>query len=198
MTIDRFRRVSSTIFAAALGVLALRGTCEADVNRTPMAVPVLGSEGTASVYPSTLTVRAIRAPAETDYVGVALYGVTHPCPQELAVLLVHNDVEKYLLMANAGGCQPLQGTSLWISASSGGAPLPRTPTSSTPHGAVLTMQPSAYDPPPVFPAPAPAGPYAPLPERLSVNGTWSLYVWDTGGSGRGVIAGGWSLGYPRS
>ncbi len=108
ITIDRFRRVSSTIFAAALGVLALRGTCEADVNRTPMAVPVLGSEGTASVYPSTLTVAAIRAPAETDYVGVALYGVTHPCPQELAVLLVHNDAEKYLLMANAGGCQPLQ------------------------------------------------------------------------------------------
>ena len=50
---------------------------------------------------------------------------------------------------------------------------------------------------PVFPAPAPAGPYftGRPPDTVNVNGTWDLYIVDTSNNNRGVVAAGWSLNY---
>src|SRR5262249_49857193 len=50
---------------------------------------------------------------------------------------------------------------------------------------------------PVFPDPAPVGPYAPVAfssfNGLDANGTWSLYIFDDTPGATGLIAEGWSL-----
>jgi subtilisin-like proprotein convertase family protein len=181
--------------------LALGASCvplhhaRADTNATSIAVPLIGTQGTAAPYPSRQVVTARPGPATLATVRLALHGVTHPCPEDLAILLVRNGTEKYLLMSNAGGCRPLQGTR--ITFSPGGTVLADTQPPTPAHGALLEIGPSNYGTPPVFPAPAPPGPYTPgMPPNPSlVEGTWDLYVMDTGSTGRGVISGGWSLFY---
>jgi hypothetical protein len=169
----------------------------ADTNPTPIAVPLLelGVTGPqpGSPYPSMIDVVARGGPAQTSDVIVTLHKVTHPCPEDLAVLLVHGSA-RHLLMANAGSCRPLQGTDIVIM---GGQPaLPDTDPLTSPHGATLTIGPSVYGPAPAFPEPAPASPYVNgLPPFSVVQGLWELYVLDTRATQRGVIAGGWSLTY---
>src|SRR5690349_15338675 len=99
----------SLLTAAALQAAA--GTSAAEVNRTPIAIPLIGTEITASPYPSSITVNPVEGPAQIGQISVTLHGVTHPCPSEIAVLLVHGD-DKWLLMNNAGGCRPMQGTTI--------------------------------------------------------------------------------------
>jgi subtilisin-like proprotein convertase family protein len=126
-----------------------------------------------------------------------LHGVTHPCPEDLAVLVVHNGTDKYLLMSNAGGCRALEGTDMSFSAGAGVVPIPDTQGPTPAYGSHLFLSPSTYGPQPVFPAPAPAGPYTagmPTPTTV-VSGTWDLYVLDTRGSNRGAVTGGWSVLY---
>src|SRR5205823_6355568 len=59
------------------------------------------------------------------------------------------------------------------------------------------LRPTAYPPEPVFPSPAPRGPYAAPAlstfNGLSANGTWSLYIYDEYPGDGGSIVGGWSL-----
>ena len=121
--------------------------------------------------------------------------MTHPCPEDLAILLVHNNTDKFLLLSNAGGCRPFQGTNVAISVF--GAAFPDTQVPTPPYGKTLTLAPSNYGPAPVFPAPAPPGPYVLglPPITTNINGTWDLYVFDTTADNRGVISGGWSLEY---
>jgi subtilisin-like proprotein convertase family protein len=119
--------------------------------------------------------------------------VTHPCPQDLAVLLVHNNVQKYLLMSNSGGCKPLQGTDMIIQ---NGAPaLLDSDPDTTPYAQSMLMGLSNHGAQPVFPAPAPAGPYLTSLPSVFIAGTWDLYVMDTRAGNRGVIAAGWSIRY---
>src|SRR5262245_18686751 len=82
----------------------------ADHNPTPIAMPLIGTQGAAAPYPSRINVASRFGPAYTSFVAVVLIAVTHPCPEDLAVLLVHNHTQKYLLMSNAGSCKPLEGT----------------------------------------------------------------------------------------
>ena len=168
----------------------------ADVLPTSIAVPLIGTQGPAGAYPSRQVVTARGGAGQTGQVVVRLLGVTHPCPEDLAILLVRNSTEKFLLLSNAGGCRPLQGTNIAINAL--GAALPDTQAPTPPFGATLTIAPSNYGPAPVFPAPAPTGPYllGLPPATTNINGTWDLYVLDTTSSNRGVISGGWSLEYP--
>ena len=168
----------------------------ADVSPSPIAVPLIGSQGPAGAYPSRQVVAARGGVGQTGQIVVRLFGVTHPCPEELAILLVHNNTDRFLLLSNAGGCRPLQGTTVAINAL--GAALPDTQAPTPGYGATLTIAPSNYGVPPVFPAPAPAG-LSVLglpPGTTNINGTWDLYVFDTTNGNRGVIAGGWSLEYP--
>ena len=67
-------------------------------------------------------------------------------------------------------------------------PLPNAP----PRGALFSTGPPRYGTMPTFPAPAPqsARYYPTMPDLVTVNGAWSLYVMDTGGAGRGVIRAG--------
>jgi subtilisin-like proprotein convertase family protein len=173
------------------------GVARADHNPTPIAVPLLGTQGTAGPYGSSIQIVARGGPNATGSVGVRLFGVTHPCPEDLAVLLVHG-ADKHLLLSNAGGCRPLQGTSLIFNPFASPVLIPDTQPATPAYGATFTLAPSNYGTQPSFPAPAPAGPYTPgLPgPATNVNGTWTLYVLDTAGGNRGVIAGGWQLDYP--
>ena len=178
-------------------VLLLVGvtTVTADTLTTPIAVPLIGTQGVAGPYPSRQVVTARGGTGQTGHIAIRLYGVTHPCPEELAILLVHNGTDKFLLMSNAGGCRPFQGTNVAINAA--GAPLPDTQAAAPPYGLSLTIGPSSYGPAPVFPAPAPPGSpvFGMPPVTTNINGTWDLYVFDTATNNRGVIAGGWGFEY---
>jgi subtilisin-like proprotein convertase family protein len=185
----------------ALAVLALLasaggGVAYADHDQRPIAVPRLGTEGPASRYPATLDVVAPGGPQQRSWVGIELHAVTHPCPEDLAVLLVHNDTDKYLLMSNAGGCRPLQGTTIRFT-TSGLSALPDNEPAIPPHDGHISILPSNYGAVPMFPSPAPPGPYTLglPPSNTLIQGNWKLYVADTSSTRRGVIAAGWSLNY---
>jgi subtilisin-like proprotein convertase family protein len=190
-----------TGFIAPIALIALSalmgtgGVAYAEHDQRPIAVPRLGTEGPASRYPSTLNAVPPGGPSHRSSVGIELHAVTHPCPEDLAILLVHN-TDKYLLMSNAGGCRPLQGTTIRFANTALG-PLPDTSPASPPHDGHISIVPSNYGAVPVFPSPAPPGPYllGLPPSTTLVQGAWILYVMDTTGTNRGVIAGGWSLNY---
>jgi subtilisin-like proprotein convertase family protein len=185
------------LFVMMVMMVTVPGVARADHNPTPIAVPLLGTQGTAGPYGSSIQIVARGGPTATGSVGVRLLGVTHPCPEDLAVLLIHG-ADKHLLLSNAGGCRPLQGTSLIFNPFASPVLIPDTQPGTPAYGASVTLAPSNYGAQPSFPAPAPAGPYTPgLPgPATNVNGTWTLYVLDTAGGNRGVIAGGWQLDYP--
>jgi subtilisin-like proprotein convertase family protein len=190
------RRRLLTIFVGTLGsLLAVVGPAGAEWNPTPIAIPLIGTSGVSSPYPSAIT---LTPPGGTlnipDSFTITLHAVTHPCPEDLAVLLVRDgdDVRKFLLMSNAGGCHPLQGTDVVFGGFA--SPLPDEDPVTTPYGSRLTIRTSNYGAQPSFPMPAPAGPYSTsLPP--AIFGTWKLYVLDQRANNRGVIAGGWSLTY---
>jgi subtilisin-like proprotein convertase family protein len=178
--------------AAAVSCTLVRNA-RADTQVASIAVPLTGTQGIAAPYPSRMVVTARSGLQTTGPVGIMLHSVSHPCPEDLAILLVRNNTEKFLVLSNAGGCRPLQGTTLNFLPGSG--PLPDGQSTTTPFSFFDTVGPSNYGTPPVFPAPAPPGPYSNgLPNGL-VSGTWDLYVIDTRPDARGVIAGGWSLFY---
>jgi subtilisin-like proprotein convertase family protein len=186
-----------------IGVIALvlsGGIARAEWNPMPIAVPLMNADAAnspGSPYPSRIEVHA---PAGPFQVGrpkyIILHAVTHPCPEDLAVLLVHRD-EKYLLMSNAGGCHPLRATDIVFSVGAVG-PLPDEDATTVPYGTRIIIAASNYGTQPQFPAPAPAGPYTnDMPFfGPTADGTWDLYVMDAHGGNRGVIAGGWSFEYP--
>lgn len=186
----------SILTAAALQ--AGPGTSYADVNRTPIAIPLIGTEITASPYPSSITLNPVEGPAQTGQISVTLHGVTHPCPQEIAVLLVHG-ADKWLLMNNAGGCRPMQGTTIEFVSNTNLPTIQETPQPfGQPFGEFIRVQPSFNGAQPMPPAPYPAGGVLTLgmpTEIEDLAGKWDLYVLDKGGANRGVIAGGWSLNY---
>jgi subtilisin-like proprotein convertase family protein len=193
----RLKSVSGVTTAVLVVMVftAFVGVARADVNNTSIAVPLIGTEGAAGPYGSSITVVARGGAAQTGQIIVRLFNVTHPCIEDLAILLV-NGSSKFLLMSNAGSCRPLQGTNVTFNAA--GAPVPDTQPVTPAYGQTLTLAPSNYGPAPAFPAPAPAGPYTLglPPASTNINGTWSLFVFDTGVGNRGVIAGGWALEYP--
>jgi subtilisin-like proprotein convertase family protein len=182
------------IVLSIVGILATSGVARADTFQSPIAVPRIGTQGPASVYPATLNVEALGGQAQAGEIHVMLHGVTHPCIEDLAILLVHNGTDKYLLLSNAGGCRPLQGTTIHLDPA--GGLLPDSEPVSPPHGDFLEVRASNCGSAPVFPAPAPPGPVTTSlpPWTTNINGKWDLYVIDTAAENRGVIQG-WSLTY---
>jgi subtilisin-like proprotein convertase family protein len=183
---------------AAVCLIAAAADSRAETNPHPIAIPALGTQGTAAPYPSRIVVNSLGGPVHTGDITVTLHGVTHPCLEELAILLVHNETDAYLMLSGAGGCRALAGTDMVIVEAAGilpsGGPL------GPPYGDTLEFEVSNHGPQPVFPAPAPAGPYTPAepPDTGNVNGTWDLYVMDVKEGNRGGAAAGWSLAYdPR-
>ena len=177
---------------ALLAALCLPATAQADFNPTPIALPLLGTSGVGSPYPSRLTITPADGPAQTGTPRIRLHGVTHACPEDSVVLLVHDGVG-YLLLSGAGGCRPFAGTTLVFEPGTGTA-LPDS-DAGAPHGAYESLTPSVYGAQPTLPAPAPPGPYQAVlpPASTMLTGNWDLYIWDRAADRRGVVAGGWSL-----
>jgi subtilisin-like proprotein convertase family protein len=180
-----------------LAVAFSAALASAETNRTPIAVPLLNTDPlnpqAGAPYPSQIMAFARGGPAEVGEVRVILHAVTHPCPEDLAVLLVHGS-HRFLVMSNAGSCRPLQGTDMVFDETL--PPLPDADVAVTPHGERILIGPSVYGVTPGFPAPAPAAPYiVGLPVATIIEGLWELYVMDKGPTNRGVIAGGWTLAF---
>ena len=193
MVRESFRLVVAGVAVAAS--LLLPRAAASETNTQPIAVPLIGESGVASPYPSVITVAAPGGPTQKGVPWVVLQHITYACPKDLAILLVHNDTDKYLLMSGANGCKSFTGTRVVIR--SDRPALPETPPDWVSHGADLEIGPSNYGPQPVFPAPAPSGPYVNglPPAAVTLNGTWKLYVMDTSPSYRCVLEVGWALEY---
>jgi hypothetical protein len=148
------------VLLTALCLLAVANLASADVNPTPIAVPLIGDQGVGSPYPSRIDLVARGGPDSKRVFTVVLHAVTHPCPE----------------------------------------PIPDSEPATPPYPSQAIVAPSSYGSTPAFPAPAPGGPYdTDLPTTADViEGTWDLYVVDTGSGHRGVIAGGWSIHYDTS
>jgi len=163
----------------------------------------------AAPYPSTITVSG--GPVEIGALQVTLYDLYHVIPDNIDVLLVGPQGQKFVVMGDAGGSFPIDPSS------------PVTLTFSDAAGQVLpnsamlttgTFEPTSWESPVTsFPPPAPPAPYnepgsaigGSGPQTLNgtfgfsnSNGVWSLYVRDDGGTYTpvaitGCINGGWSL-----
>lgn len=62
------RWTALSLFTAAALQTGL-GTSHADVNRTPIAIPLIGTEVTASPYPSSITLNPVEGPAQTGQIS---------------------------------------------------------------------------------------------------------------------------------
>src|SRR6185436_15542730 len=121
--------------------------------------------------------------------SVTQSNVTHTYADDIGVLLVGPKGQAAILMANAGGAAGLTNVSITFS-DFAATPLPD-------QAQILpgTFKPAAFGIH-IWPAPAPAGPYA---TNLSVfngtdpNGVWSLYINDDSSGDGGTLAGGWRL-----
>src|ERR1044072_7965771 len=99
MVLRRFAALAAMILVSSFADGAAH-FAHPDINPTTMAVPATGTSGPASLYPSTIEVTAPQGPNFQTHISVQLIGVPHPCPRELAVLLVHNGADAYPLLYN--------------------------------------------------------------------------------------------------
>jgi len=154
-------------------------------NATPIVIP---DHGAATPYPSTIVVSGLGG--VTGTVTATLSNFSHSFPNDVQALLVGPSGQKSVLMAGTGG--PYSVTNLTLTfADSAGVFLPATNQLFT-----GTFKPTDDLPLPLFPSPAPTGPYtAPLNvfDGTLPNGTWSLFVFDNSPGDSGIISGGWSL-----
>ena len=185
----------ATLLATATVALAV-----VFANTTSITIP---SSGSAAPYPSPIAVSGLTGTISD--VNVDLRGLSHPWPDDVAVLLVGPGGQSVILMSDAGGGDITCG---------GGGPVNNVnltfddqAAQQLPDGSQISS--GTYRPiqgstnagcgnprPSTFPAPAPSGPYG---TTLSVfngaspNGTYSLYVFDDTTPDGGSISGGWNL-----
>ncbi len=206
--------VAALVAALALASSLVGASGLAPASSAPGSVVFTGSGsisipqlGNATPYPATIQVSGLPTPiADVD---VTLTGLTQDCLNDLAVLLVAPTGQKSLVMADVpdSECQQqrsevdtvdgVENVDLTFDDSASG-PVPDPAVSGT-------YRPTDGTPetPTEFPPPAPTG--GSQPTSLSVfngingNGTWSLFVRDTGGfasragGDAGAIGGGWRL-----
>jgi subtilisin-like proprotein convertase family protein len=192
------RRALTTGPMMLLALAVTAGVSHAEVNRTPIAIPLIGTEQVASPYPSSITVAARGGAEQTGDISVVLHGVTHPCPADLSVVLVHDDT-KYLLLNNVGGCRPMQGTTIEFVGDVSASMIPTfPPVGAPPFPEYMRVAASFAGPQPTPPAPFPSGGFIVSgfpPSTVRIDGQWDLYVIDKVAGNRGVIAGGWSISH---
>jgi len=148
----------------------------------------LNSVGIAGTFPSVLTVS--NTIGSIANVSVTLSNLTHTFPDDLDILLVSPAGDAVLLMSDACGNVDLDNVSLTFSDDAettlpdGGFPNP------------LTVRPTNYLIPDVFPFPAPSGPYAGVLSAFNgreADGDWLLFIIDDQPGDGGTLYGGWSL-----
>ena len=169
----------------------------------------LPTNGIASQYPSTVAVSGMVGTITN--VVVTLSHLTHTNANDLHMLLVSPTGRGMVFWSKVGGGGPFGGTPPDHHVTN----VTATVTDDAPDFSPLPdfyyiwtekFRPADYAaieaPANNFPAPAPAGPYAPVPTTnafheafagLNANGTWSLYIYDDASPYAGKIDGGWSL-----
>ena len=148
------------------------------VNTGPVdaAIPGSGGAGAASPYPLSVTLPTQQR-VITD-LGVHIDGIWHQRPDDLDLLLVGPRGQRTVLMSDACGSFGVAAFG-WRWDDEAAAPMPDG--DSTNLCGTTSHRPTDYEPGDVWPAPAPAGPYA---DTLSVfdgsdpSGEWRLYVND--------------------
>jgi hypothetical protein len=190
-----------TIGSPGTAVLTINDTANDFRNLTCIDM-TLGSP--AVPYPSTITVSG--GPAQIGGLRVTLFDVTHQFPDNIDVLLVGPQGQKFILMADAGGPAPLNTPVTLTFTDSAGQVLPN-------NGPLTTgnFEPTNWESPVnSFPPPAPPAPYNEPGSTVggtgtqtlngnfylaNANGTWSLYVFDDAGTAD-VLSGqicGWGI-----
>lgn len=156
--------------------------------------------GAGSPYPSTINVTRVEGTIVD--LDVAVYGVTHTFPDDLAFLLVAPNGRSLVLQSDAGGEGDVVDRDYVFDDESLGTIPNRGPLPA--NGA--RVRPTSYGnndsfavqggPAAPHPQPAPAGgeTLASRFDGLSPNGTWKLYVVDCCLQDVGGLTGGWDLG----
>jgi subtilisin-like proprotein convertase family protein len=154
--------------------------------------------GKATPYPAAVSVSGMLG--LVTEVRATIFGLVHPQPSDINILLVGPHNEKLMLMAGAGGSYAVTNTQLLFSDNLIGT---TTPAPNLPSGSQIVSgnyAPTVVGAMPTLPD-TPAGTtytsFAAAFNGINPNGTWSLYVQDsTAGPSIGykpLIAGGWQL-----
>ncbi len=157
-------------------------------NPSALTIPLSGNSGTASTYPSTISLAGINGTIAG--MTVTLSNLSHANPDDLDIMLVGPGNQKVMLMSDAGAATDLNNVTLVFSDS---AVLPLADAAAILSG---TYKPSDYETGDSLTTPAPAGPYGSLLAQFNganPNGIWSLYIVDDANPNKGSLANGWSL-----
>jgi hypothetical protein len=188
----------------SMATLNVNDTANEYLNPTQIDI---SSGGPAAPYPSTITVAG--APAQIAAIRVTLYDLQHVLPDNIDVLIVGPQGQKFILQGDAGGPNPMPTPATITFSDSAGAVLPN-------NGPLVTgkFEPTNWETPVTsFPAPAPPAPYNEPGNAvggtgtqtlignfalINPNGVWSLYVRDDNGVLdpnvlTGIIGGGWGI-----
>jgi hypothetical protein len=189
------RAAGRIILLASLVALAPAAVAQAATFSNPTPIDVPGCQamdcafiGSANPYPSTITVSGL--PDGVSKVRATLKGLTHTDSGSVQVLLVGPGGQDTILMRRVCAGSLTSATFVFDDAAAGSLPL----SAPCPSG---TYKPSSG--PGTSPAFHPNAPPPPYDLSMSVfnggpaNGTWRLFVEDSGTTGTGVISGGWSL-----
>ncbi len=144
----------------------------------------------ANPYPSVINVSGLSG--SIAEVQVTLFGITHPQPDDLDILLVGpgNTPVSLVLMSDAGGTTPLNNVTLRFRESASAPPTDNGPLGSGDY------QPVNYEGTADFPAfGSPAATTATLDTFIGTNpnGDWKLYVVDDQQGPRGGVISSWQL-----
>jgi hypothetical protein len=158
-------------------------------NGATLTFPSSGSSGSATPYPSGISVSGVTQSIASA--SVELRNLQHGFARDLDLLLVAPNGQNVMLLSDAGGDQALAANATLVFRDDAGA---------APENAQLsggTYRPTNYGNDDVFPTPAPAGPHGSALAGLvagGVNGTWQLFALDDFPSADGgQILDGWSL-----
>jgi PKD repeat protein/subtilisin-like proprotein convertase family protein len=170
------------------GVLIVEGAPGIPLANT--AAILIPDSGLATSFPSMIAVGGLAGTIQT--LSVTLHGFTHTYPDDVDVLLVGPGGQGLVLLSDQGGEHDVSDlTLLFVDGAAQVLPDDGLLTS----GAFRPFNVGGDD---AFPAPAPAGPFAPnfaAFRGLSPNGVWSLFVIDDEGNDAGQMARGWSLAF---
>jgi len=210
--IESDETVNLTLTGSNLGspnpaLLTINDTANQFLNQAKIFV---NQGGAANPYPSTITVSNIFG-GGLGSMRLTLYDLSANVPDNMDILLVGPNGQKFIIWANAGGFGAQGPVTINIT-DLAGAVIPDNGPLQT-----VDYEPTSYNGPIAnFPAPAPVGPYNEPGSTIggvgtqtlfgnfggsNPNGVWSLYVRDdnsTPGTTIGTISGGWGIEFVGS
>jgi subtilisin-like proprotein convertase family protein len=152
-------------------------------NTTSMNVPVSGSSGPASLYPSPIAVSGVDG--AVSKVSVSINSFTHTFWGDIELILVSPDNKVIVLTDDNGSGFDPSGTYVFDDSAA---------TSASSISVAGSYSPFTMDNIDATGIPSPAtGTLLAHFNGSAPNGTWRLFVFDQYGGDSGVIAGGWTL-----